>query len=91
MIIIGNSNILKYENNWLELMNICMKNNSWKGEAIKEKIKKPNDCLTDNRKEKSIIWSHFLPYQSKVFFSFLIRFFLNLIKIEINRCKKKIR
>ena len=61
MIVIGNSEVLIYDSNWLFLINSCIKNSGYKGNELR-KINKPGNCLDDNKYPERIGWSNALKF-----------------------------
>ena len=66
MIIIGNDNTLKHDNNWLQVINACIRNKNYKGDIDNrnnQTIIKPAGCLDDSKNIENIEWSNKFKFQ----------------------------
>lgn len=63
MIVIGDPDVLKIDQHWLHIVNVCLKENSTKGQSItQEQIRQPRYCFDPAEKKKSLSSSNLYAY-----------------------------
>ena len=63
LIIIGNDNTLKYNGNWLEVINKCISHKNFRVAIVREEITEPSECLASDGDLEIIGWSNIFKYR----------------------------